>query len=104
MIITGGEKVYLWEVEEGLHSRTEIQERTVIGLPDQEWGERVSAFIVPKQGETIAPEDLKSFLKTRLSPFKGPKDYITVPELPKSPAGKLLKRELRKDATKTGTR
>ena len=96
MIITGGENVYPREVEEVLYTRQEIGECTVVGLPDKEWGERVAAFITPKAGQKIVPEELKAFLKTRLSPFKVPKEYIVASELPKSPAGKILKRELRK--------
>jgi long-chain acyl-CoA synthetase len=96
LIITGGENVHPREVEEALYSRSEVEECAVIGLPDKEWGERVTAFIVPKSGHSIAPEQLKSFLKSRLSPFKVPKEYITVNEFPKSQAGKILKRELKK--------
>jgi len=79
-----------------LYARAEVAECAVIGLPDKEWGERVAAFIVPKQGQTVVPEEIKAFLKSRLSPFKVPKEYVSVSELPKSPAGKILKRELRK--------
>jgi long-chain acyl-CoA synthetase len=96
LIITGGENVYPREVEELLYTRPEVEECAVIGLPDKEWGERVAALIVPKAGQSVVPEELKSFLKSRLSPFKVPKEYISVSELPKSPAGKILKRELRK--------
>jgi long-chain acyl-CoA synthetase len=67
----------------------------VVGLPDKEWGERVTAFIVPRSGHSAVPEELKSFLKPRLSPFKVPKDYVAVSELPVSPAGKILKREVK---------
>jgi len=95
LIITGGENVYPREVEEQLYTRPEVEECAVIGLPDKEWGERVAAFIVPKPGYSIVPEELKSFLKSRLSPFKVPKNYFTVNELPKSPAGKILKRQIR---------
>ncbi len=102
MVITGGENVYPREVEEVLYQHPAVEECAVIGLPDPQTAERVTACIVPKAGKSIAAEDLRAFLKTRLSPFKVPKEYITVPELPKSPAGKLLKRELRKDAVKTG--
>ncbi len=91
MVITGGENVYPREVEEVLYQHPAVEECAVIGLPDPEWGERVTAFIVPRAGKTIEPEEVKSFLKTRLSPFKIPKEYIAVRELPKSPAGKLLK-------------
>ena len=85
MIITGGENVYPREVEEVLYTRKEVEECAVVGLPDKEWGERVTAFIVPKPGQKVVPEELKSFLKTRLSPFKVPKEYIILNELPKSP-------------------
>jgi long-chain acyl-CoA synthetase len=96
MIITGGENVYPHEVEEVLYTRQEIQECAVVGIPDKDWGERVTAFITPKPGQKILPEELKIFLKSRLSPFKVPKEYIVVNEFPKSPAGKILKRELKK--------
>ena len=95
LIITGGENVYPREVEEVLYSRAEIQECAVIGLPDLEWGERVAAFIVLYPGLSQVPPDLKSFLKQRLSSFKVPKEFIVVRELPKSSAGKILKRELK---------
>jgi long-chain acyl-CoA synthetase len=96
LIISGGENVYPREVEEVLYTRPEVQECAVIGLPDPEWGERVTAFIIPQPGKTINEDELKSFLKSHLSPFKVPKEYHTVSDLPKSPAGKILKRELRK--------
>jgi long-chain acyl-CoA synthetase len=96
MIITGGENVYPHEVEDVLYTRQEIEECAVVGIPDREWGERVTAFITPRPGQKIISEELKTFLKSRLSPFKVPKEYIVVSEFPKSPAGKILKRELRK--------
>jgi len=95
MIITGGENVYPREVEEILYGREEVLECAVLGLPDKEWGEIVTAFIVPKEGQIIESEALKSFLKTRISSFKIPKKYIVLDQLPKSPAGKILKRELK---------
>ena len=69
----------------------------MVGIPDREWGEKVAAFIVPKPHETVNPDTLKSFLKTRLSGFKVPKLFVTVNELPKSPAGKILKRDVKKE-------
>lgn len=95
LIITGGENVYPREVEEVLYLRPEVGECAVVGLPDPEWGERVTAFIVPKLGHSIVSEELKPFLKNHLSPFKVPKDYVEVSELPKTPTGKTLKRQLR---------
>ena len=96
LIITGGENVYPREVEEVLYTRQEVQECAVIGLPDNQWGEKVAAFIVAKEGKTVVKDDLKAYLKARLSPYKVPKEYVVVAELPKSPAGKILKREIRK--------
>ena len=65
-------------------------------LPDPEYGEQVTAFIVPRKGHHIDPASLKDHLKTRLAAFKVPKEYIAVEDLPKSGAGKVLKREIRK--------
>jgi long-chain acyl-CoA synthetase len=86
--------------EEVLYTRQEIEGCAIVGIPDKEWGERVTAFITPKPGQKIVPEELKTFLKSRLSPFKVPKEYIVVSELPKSPAGKILKRELKEEYRK----
>jgi long-chain acyl-CoA synthetase len=96
MIITGGENVYPREVEEVLYTRPEVLECAVVGLSDPEWGERVTAFIVPRQDRQIDPDSLKDYLKARLAAFKVPKEYIVVEELPKSGAGKVLKREIKK--------
>ena len=104
MIITGGENVYPREVEEQRYTRPEVEECAVIGLPDKEWGERVAAFIVPKAGQSVVPEEIKAFLKSRLSAFKVPKEYISVSELPKSQAGKILKRELKKQFVESTAR
>ena len=98
MVITGGENVYPREVEEILYTSPEVQECAVIGMPDKEYGERVTAFIVLKKGETLDPVALKQFLKGQLAGYKIPKEYISIDELPKSPAGKILKRELKKRA------
>jgi len=96
MIITGGENVYSREVEEVLYTRPEIQECAVIGFPDQEWGERVTAFLILRPGEAFDKDKLNAHMKSCLSPFKVPKEYLIVSDFPRSPAGKILKRELRK--------
>ena len=95
MIITGGENVYPREVEELLYELPQVAECSVVGLPDREYGEKVTAVIVPKNGADLDPEELKAYLKQRLSGFKVPKVFLTVPELPKSAAGKILKRVLK---------
>ena len=96
LIITGGENVFPREVEEALYTLPEVQECAVIGLPDKEWGERVAAFIIPKPGQTVDQDKIKASLKGRLSGFKIPKQVVVVDEFPKSQAGKILKREVKK--------
>jgi long-chain acyl-CoA synthetase len=97
MIITGGENVYPREIEEILYKRPEVGECSVIGLPDKEYGERVTACIILKQkGQQLDPVELKSFLKVHLASFKVPKDFIILDELPKGSTGKILKRELKR--------
>jgi long-chain acyl-CoA synthetase len=96
LIITGGENVYPREVEEALYIRTEIEDCAVVGIPDRLWGEKVVAYLVLRKGQRIETANLNSFLRNRLSPFKIPKEYLTVAELPKSPQGKILRKEVRK--------
>lgn len=103
MIITGGENVYPREIEELLYTRPEIQECAVIGLPDKEWGERVTAIITTRPGQSLDTNELKLFLKSRLSPFKVPKEFRMVSDIPKSQAGKLLKRELKRQIEDSST-
>jgi acyl-CoA synthetase (AMP-forming)/AMP-acid ligase II len=71
----------------------------VVGLPDPEYGERVTAFIIPHKGQQPDFNDLKAYLKKHLAGFKVPKEFIIVDGLPKNPAGKLLKREIKKQYT-----
>jgi long-chain acyl-CoA synthetase len=96
LIITGGENVYPNEVEKALIANPDVRECAVIGIPDREWGERVTAFVKLRQGKTLAVDQIKSYLKTKLAPFKVPKEYVAVDELPKSPVGKILRRELKR--------
>lgn len=96
LIITGGENVYPREVEEVLYTYPDVQECAVVGVPDKEWGERVIAFVVPKDGRDVVAEEIKKFLKARLASFKVPKEYVQKTEFPKSGAGKTLKRELKR--------
>ena len=83
-------------MEELLYNRSEILECAVIGLPDPEWGECVTALFVLQPDTCFDKETINNYLKSRLSPFKVPKQYLNVSAFPKSPAGKILKRELKK--------
>ncbi len=95
MIKTGGENVSTREVEDVIYLDNRVQEVAVVGVPHPKWVEAVAAVIVPRQGETIEEAELIELCKKHLAPFKTPKKIIFTDALPKSPTGKLLKRDLR---------
>jgi long-chain acyl-CoA synthetase len=96
MIITGGENVYSSEVEAVVYSHPAIKEAAVIGVPDQRWGELVTACVVVKAGASLTADELIAFCRTRLANYKLPRKVEIVDgELPKSGTGKILKRALR---------
>jgi 2-furoate---CoA ligase len=96
MIISGGENIHPVEVEAVLAEHPAVTESAVIGTSDERWGQRVVAFIV---GDSVEEDELDRHCReaTELADFKRPREYRFVNELPKSPAGKLLRRELRKE-------
>ncbi len=96
MIISGGVNVYPAEVEEVLSRHPAVAEAAVIGVPDEEWGERVRAFVRQRDGDEASAEDLIAFAREHLAGPKCPRDVMFVTELPKNPTGKVLKRELRR--------
>jgi long-chain acyl-CoA synthetase len=95
MIVTGGENVYPVEVEEALAQHADVAEVAVIGVPHPHWGEAVKALIVPRPGARTGPDDLIAFARARLAGYKLPRSVDFVTELPRTPSGKVLKRELR---------
>jgi long-chain acyl-CoA synthetase len=96
IIITGGENVYPKEVEDLLHQHKAVNECGVVGLPHPEYGEAVTAFVTLKPNMTVEDRDLISFCKERMARYKVPKAIRFVKDLPKTPQGKILRRELRK--------
>lgn len=95
MVITGGENVYPAEVESVLHDHPAVADVAVLGLPDARWGEAVAAVVVPKAGEVLDLEGLREFAGERLARYKLPTRLETVESIPRNPAGKVLKFELR---------
>ena len=95
MIVSGGENVYPVEVEEALAQHADVADVAVIGVPDAHWGEAVKALIVPRTGARPEAEDLIAFARGRLAGYKLPRSVDFVAELPRTPSGKVLKRELR---------
>ncbi|GAA2106243.1 long-chain-fatty-acid--CoA ligase [Brevibacterium salitolerans] len=97
MIITGGENVYSVEVENVLAKIPQVESVAVVGAPDEEWGERVHAFVILREGETLTLEEVQAFCKEHIANYKIPRSMEIVPVFPLSGAGKILKRDLRKE-------
>lgn len=96
MFISGGENVYPAEVENVLYQMEEIAEVAVIGVPDPKWGEVGKAVVVLKPGTLLTEEQVIQFCQGKIARYKIPKSVVFVDQLPRNPAGKVLKSELRK--------
>jgi fatty-acyl-CoA synthase len=96
VINTGGVLVASREVEEVLFTHPAVSEVAVVGLPDDKWIEAVTAFVVLRPGHDVGETELQAHARAHLAPFKLPKKVVFVDNLPRNTAGKLLKRELRR--------
>ncbi len=94
MIVSGGENVYPGEVEEALAHHPAILEVAVIGVSDEEFGQRLRAYIVLRPGASLTERDVKEYVRNRLARFKIPRDVLFVDALPRNAGGKVLKRLL----------
>jgi len=95
MIVSGGYNVYPREVEDVLTSHPAVREAVVVGLPDEKWGEVVTAFVALREGQRAEPAELMDYARTQLAGYKVPKDVRFIDEVPKSAVGKLLRRAIR---------
>jgi fatty-acyl-CoA synthase len=95
MIISGGENIYPAEVEDCIYKHPDVGEVAVIGVPDERWGETVCAIVVPKQGTSPTEQDIIDFTQGKLARYKQPRQVVFTDVLPRNPAGKVLKFELR---------
>jgi acyl-CoA synthetase (AMP-forming)/AMP-acid ligase II len=95
MIVSGGENVFPGEVEDLLAGHDAIAEAAVFGVEDAEFGERLKAVVVVRDGHEVGAEEIKGFVKSNLAGYKVPRDVEFVAELPRTSTGKVLKRELR---------
>jgi long-chain acyl-CoA synthetase len=95
MIISGGENIYPREVEEVIYKHPAVAEVAVVGVPDETWGEQVKAAVVLKPGEAATEEEIIKLCKEHLAGYKKPKSVDFVDDLPKTPIGKILRREVR---------
>jgi long-chain acyl-CoA synthetase len=98
VIISGGSNIYPREVEEVLYAHPKVAEAAVVGMKDPLMGEDVLAFVVLKDGQHGSAEEIGEFCESRLARFKCPKQIRFVDSLPKSPIGKILRKELRTQA------
>jgi acyl-CoA synthetase (AMP-forming)/AMP-acid ligase II len=96
MIISGGSNIYPREIEEVLLRHPDLGEVSVVGRPHPEWGEEVVAFVVPRPGVDVAPDELDRLCLDHIARFKRPRHYRFVEALPKNNYGKVLKTELRR--------
>lgn len=95
MIIRGGAKIYPAEVEEVVTSSDDVSESAVVGAPDDRYGERIVAFVTPREGRIPTPESLRLHCEGSLAAYKIPQEFVVVTEFPRGPTGKILKRILR---------
>ncbi len=94
MIVSGGENVYPRAVENALAEHPDVADNAVIGVPDEDYGQRLAAYVVPKDGVSVEEEAIREYLKGKVSRFEQPRDINFVKTIPRNPAGKVLRDEL----------
>ena len=102
MIISGGENIASSEVERVLYTLPQVSECAVVGVPDERWGERPVAVVVPRAGESLDLAALQTHCRGQLAGFKIPKGLVLRDALPRNPSGKVLKRVLREELSTGG--
>ncbi|HVE94141.1 MAG TPA: AMP-binding protein [Acidimicrobiales bacterium] len=95
MIVSGGENVYPAEIEDLLAALPDVADVAVVGVADDEFGQRLAAFIVKRPGATLSEQDVKAAVKSGLANYKVPRDVTFLDELPRNATGKILRRELK---------
>jgi acyl-CoA synthetase (AMP-forming)/AMP-acid ligase II len=95
MIVSGGENVFPGEVEDLLAGHGAVAEAAVFGVDDEQFGQRLKAVVVTREGKELSADEVKRYVKENLAGYKVPRDVEFVSELPRTSTGKVLKRELR---------
>ena len=95
MIIRGGENIYPREIEHLLHTHPRVADVAVVGIPDDQWGEQVAAFVRPAPGQTPTPDELFAYCRQHLAPHKTPRHWVLVQDFPLTGSGKVQKFRLR---------
>jgi long-chain acyl-CoA synthetase len=99
LIISAGENIYPREIEDAIALHPKVKEVAVIGIKDDVRGEVPKAFVIAHEGITIEEKELRAFCRENLANYKVPKYFELVPDLPRTPTGKVLKRMLSAAAT-----
>jgi acyl-CoA synthetase (AMP-forming)/AMP-acid ligase II len=94
MIVSGGENVYPIEVEKTLAAHPDVAEATVLGVDDEQYGQRLAAFVVLARGAPVTTDDLKQHVRDNLANYKVPREIVVLDELPRSSTGKISRRDL----------
>jgi fatty-acyl-CoA synthase len=94
MIVSGGENVFPDEVEDCLRAHHDVVDAAAIGVDDEEFGQRLRAFVVPRDGSDMTADEVRQHVKQSLARYKVPRDVVFLDDLPRNPTGKVLKREL----------
>lgn len=94
MIVSGGENVFPQEVEDLLFDHPKVRDAAAVGVADAEFGQRLAVAVVPMTGERISVDEIKDHVRNHLARFKVPRDVVFVAEIPRTPSGKTLRRQL----------
>lgn len=94
MIVSGGENVYPVEVEKAIGELEAIREVVVVGVDDEQYGQRLAAYVVPAQAGSVDSDVIRSHVKARLAGYKVPRDVVLLDELPRNASGKIVVRDL----------
>jgi acyl-CoA synthetase (AMP-forming)/AMP-acid ligase II len=94
MIVSGAENVFPREVEDLLAAHKDVEEVAVIGVPDEEFGQRLKAFVVAREGAELDEQAVQGYVKKSLARYKVPREVVFLDRLPRNASGKILKREL----------
>ncbi|MCW2614487.1 MAG: long-chain fatty acid--CoA ligase [Frankiales bacterium] len=100
-IIRGGENIAPAEIEDVLQRHPSVADVAVVGLPDEEWGQRIAAAVVPRTGQTCSPEELQAWVRTHLRGSKTPDLVVLTDALPRTDTGKLLRRQVIADLSRS---
>lgn len=101
MIIRGGENIYPKEIEDFIYHHPKVKDVQVIGVPDQQYGEEIMAYVILKEDQTMTEDELKNYVRDHMAKHKTPRYVAFVTEFPMNAAGKILKYKMREMAVES---